>query len=81
MRDDLAEMMHALGGMVQLLGQAEPVRKVRLYAKLGLRLTYHPGKRKVLVGSVSDQDLIGEPMVSEGGLEPPCPVKGTSTSS
>lgn len=80
-RDDLAKVMNTMGDAVQLLGKAEPVRKARLYANLGIRLTYHPSTRRVLVSSTSDQDLMGESNVSEGGLEPPCPVKGTSTSS
>ncbi|GGP97451.1 putative recombinase [Streptosporangium pseudovulgare] len=80
-RDDLAAMMRTLGDMVRVLGEAEPARKARIYGGLNLRLTYHPGKRKVLVSSGADQHLIGESNVSEGGLEPPCPAKGTSTSS
>lgn len=76
-----ADRMHSIGGMVRLLDQAGPLHKAQLYGKLGLRLTYHPSKRKVLVSSISDQDPIGESSVSEGGLEPPCPAKGTSTSS
>ncbi|GAA3096351.1 putative recombinase [Streptosporangium carneum] len=80
-RGQLAALMRELGDAVQLLAQADPLRKAKIYANLGLRLVYHPGKRKVLVTSVSDQDSIGEGFVSEGGLEPPCPAKGTSTSS
>jgi hypothetical protein len=33
---------------------------------------YHPDKQKVLVSQATDQDQLGEPNVSEGGLEPPC---------
>ncbi|GAA0397514.1 putative recombinase [Acrocarpospora corrugata] len=80
-RDDLAEAMRTVGDAVRLLGTAEPIRKARLYTKLGVRLTYHPSKQKVLVSSTSDQDSMGETNVSEGGLEPPCPSLGTSTSS
>ncbi len=80
-RDDLAGVMHTVGDAVRLLGKAEPIKKAQLYAKLGVRLTYHPSKQKVLVSSTSDQDSMGESNVSEGGLEPPCPSLGTSTSS
>ena len=39
-----------------------------------LRHLNHKSRRPVTCGFVSN-------VVSEGGLEPPCPVKGTSTSS
>ena len=55
-----------------MLADVDPARKPKIYAGLGLRLTYHPGKKKVLVGQASTQ-VIGERFVSEGGLEPPCP--------
>ena len=71
-RQELAEMTRAIGDMVRVLTDADPARKARIYAGLGLRLTYHPDKKKVLVGQASAQD-IGERYVSEGGLEPPCP--------
>ena len=57
----------AKGPSVQ--SREDPARKAKIYADLGLRLTYHPDKRKVLVGQTSTQG-IGERFVSEGGLEP-----------
>ena len=71
-RDELAEMMRALGGMVSVLADADPARKAKVYAGLGLQLTYHPDIKKVLVGQTSAQ-VIGHRFVSEGGLEPPYP--------
>ena len=41
-RDELAEMTRALGDMVRVPADADPARKARIYAGLGLRLTYHP---------------------------------------
>jgi site-specific DNA recombinase len=67
-RDELAEMMSALGDMVHVLADAEPARKATIYAGLGLRLTYHPDEKKVLVGQVSAQG-IGQRFVSEGVSE------------
>ena len=61
-------MTRALGDMVRVLADADPARKAKIYAGLGLRLTYHPDKRRVLVGQASTQ-VIGERFVSEGGLE------------
>lgn len=80
-RDELAEITHRLGDMVRVLSNADPIRKAKIYANIGLRLIYHPSKQKVLVTCAHDQDPIGDRFVSEGGLEPPCPAKGTSTSS
>ncbi|MFI6795128.1 hypothetical protein [Streptosporangium canum] len=39
-------MMHALGGMVRILGEAEPARKTKIYAGSGLTLTYYPENQK-----------------------------------
>ena len=38
-------MTRALGDMVRVLADADPARKAKIYAGLGLRLTYHPDKR------------------------------------
>lgn len=80
-RDRLAAVLAELGDMVDLLDRADPEGKAKISTSLGLKPVFHPGKRKVLVASLSDQDPMGCQFVSEGGLEPPCPAKGTSTSS
>jgi hypothetical protein len=67
-RDELVQITRALGDMVRVLADADPARKAKIYAGLGLRLTYHPDKRKVLVGQAS-APVIGQQFVSEGGLE------------
>jgi site-specific DNA recombinase len=72
-KEDLAKVIRRLGDLIPVLTEANPVRKAKIYANLGLLLVLYPGDNKVLVKSSSDQDLIGEPRVSEGGLEPPCP--------
>ncbi|WP_425434750.1 recombinase family protein [Nonomuraea jiangxiensis] len=68
-REEWAEITHRLGDMVRVLSNADPIRKCKIYAKIGLRLTYHLSKQKVLVTSSRDQDPIGDRYVSEGGLE------------
>lgn len=80
-RDSLAVSLRSLGSLVEVLVRADPTRKAKIYASLGLELVYHPSQHKVLVAVSSDQDHMGYQSVSEGGLEPPCPAKGTSTSS
>lgn len=60
-----------------------------VYRTLGVRLVYHPDEQKIRVEINLNPDCVVTPIpsysrnrfVSEGGLEPPCPVKGTSTSS
>lgn len=58
-----------LGDIVSVLG-APNDRKSKIYRDLGLRLTYHPGKHKVLVTATGDQDPMGYRSVSEGRVEP-----------
>jgi hypothetical protein len=65
-REELADMTRAIGDMVSVLTDADPARKARIYAGLGLRLTYHPDKKKVLVGQASAQG-IGRAVRVRGG--------------
>lgn len=44
-RDQVAAMIRDLGDMVSVLGDVEPARKAKIYATLGLRLTYQPRAR------------------------------------
>lgn len=65
-RDTLAASLRNLGDLVGVLRDAKPSRKAKIYAELGLELTYYPSQRKVLVAATSDQDSIGSGYVSEG---------------
>ncbi len=69
--DQLVTMIRAMGDMVKVLDEADRTRKATVYAGLGLRLTYYPEERRVLVSQATGR--IGDRFVSEGGLEPPCP--------
>lgn len=60
---------------------AEPQDKADAYKNLGLKLTYDPAKQLVRAEAQLDPHKLGLWSVSEGGLEPPRPLKGTSTSS
>jgi site-specific DNA recombinase len=74
------EISDAIGGLVEVIANAESGDKADLYRELGLKLIYRPQKR--LVEARVEPGLhMCKRSVSEGGLEPPCPVKGTSTSS
>jgi site-specific DNA recombinase len=72
-RDQLAMMIRAMGDMVKVLADADRARKAKVYAGLGLRLTYYPVQSRVLISQASARRHIGDQFVSEGGLEPPCP--------
>lgn len=76
--EELAALVAELGDIAVVLGDADPADKARLYAQIGLTLIYDPGLRRV---AASVQLNHGVQNVSEGGLEPPRPIKGTSTSS
>jgi hypothetical protein len=77
---EISDAIEAIGGLVEVIVTAESGDKAGLYRELGLRLTYRPQKR--LVEARLEPGLhMCKRSVSEGGLEPPCPVKGTSTSS
>ncbi len=80
-REKIARIVDAVGNMAEALRNADNGQKNRLYRALGVRMTYEPVQRKMLVEIAPDQHSVGEWVVSEGGLEPPRPIKGTSTSS
>ncbi len=46
-RDEIADLVHALGDIVVALAEADPADKAEVYRQLGLRLTYHPDTQKV----------------------------------
>lgn len=52
-KDELAAVIREPGDMVQLLDGAGPERKTKIYGALGMRLTYHSDRAKVLVSEVS----------------------------
>ncbi len=79
-RAEIETLIESLGGMADILGRADASEKLELYRQLGLKLTYDHTARSV-VAEVDPQPPVGVVVVSEGGLEPPRPLKGTSTSS
>lgn len=46
---DLRTLIEGLGDMVAVLASADPQKRAELYEALGLRLTWHPDDKKVLV--------------------------------
>ena len=80
-QQQISDLVNELGDTATALASANPVDKADLYGKLGLHLTYHPKNQTVRAEARLNSHRMGRRFVSEGGLEPPCPVKGTSTSS
>ncbi len=78
-REEIRGLVDALGGLLSVLHRTDPADKAEGYRQLGLRLTYDHETQTVL--AESRPTPVGVLCVSEGGLEPPRPLKGTSTSS
>ena len=77
----IAELVDRLGGLLDALQGADPDDKWSLYHELGLQLRYDHAA-KTLTATATPPPAVGIlVVVSEGGLEPPRPIKGTSTSS
>jgi site-specific DNA recombinase len=66
--DELVTMIRAMGDMVKVLADADRARKAKIYSGLGLRLTYYPTERRVLISQASGRKAIGDRFVSEGDL-------------
>jgi hypothetical protein len=77
--EDIYALIKSLGEIAPLLNHADPALLAQLYEALRLEMTYDAEAKTVSV-TIRPMRRASE-CVSEGGLEPPCPVKGTSTSS
>jgi hypothetical protein len=80
-REEIASVVNALSEALVVLRSADPDDKAQIYAGLGLRPIYQLASGSSEPRSTSAPFNIGNSTVSEGGLEPPCPFQGTSTSS
>jgi site-specific DNA recombinase len=49
----ISMIIDSLGGLLQLLRQADPRDKAEIYSRLGLQLTYHPGSETLIAEVVS----------------------------
>jgi site-specific DNA recombinase len=80
-RQQIADRIAQLSDIAAMLHDADPGQMADTYRKLGLRLTYEPDSQILRAAVRPGPEHIGKWLVSEGGLEPPCPFRGTSTSS
>jgi hypothetical protein len=46
--DEIESIVAALGSIIEVLRDADPADKAKIYAGVGLHLTYEPGKNKVI---------------------------------
>ncbi len=79
-KKEIERLVQAFGGLTPILRTAEPGDKQEVYRRLGLKLTFDHTTRTV-VAEALPQPPVGVVVVSGGGLEPPRPITGTSTSS
>ncbi|GAA1194361.1 recombinase family protein [Pseudonocardia alaniniphila] len=79
-REEIGLLVEAFGGLLAVLRAADPASKTEVYRQLGLSVTYRHEDRTA-TATVCPRVPVGVMVVSEGGLEPPRPLKGTSTSS
>jgi site-specific DNA recombinase len=72
-RQQVQAVIEECADIARDLRDADPTDTASAYRKLGLRLTYHPGRNLVQATAYPRAANIGKWFVSEGGLEPPCP--------
>ncbi|MBC6458471.1 zinc ribbon domain-containing protein [Actinomadura sp. HBU206391] len=65
--DQIANLVDQFGDHAQAIAAADPSRKADLYAKLGLRLTYHPGNETVRAEAHLDTRTAWEMVRVRGG--------------
>ncbi len=79
-REDIREMIGSMDDVLRTVRGADSDAKLEVYRALGLRLTFDDETQTVLA-ETRPAPPVYLVNVSEGGLEPPRPIKGTSTSS
>ncbi len=66
-RQEIKDLIDALGGLLTVLGKADPEDKAKVYQQLGLRLTYDHETQTVLA-EAAPRSSVCVVSVSEGGL-------------
>ena len=79
-RAEINQLVDMLGGLLAVLRAADPRDKFEVYRELGLKLAYNHTTGEIMA-EANPRPQVGVLSVSGGGLEPPRPIKGTSTSS
>ena len=68
-RQQIQDLIEECADIAKDLRDADPSDMAQAYRKLGLRLTYHPGRQLVSAAACPQPGTIGKWSVSEGGLE------------
>ena len=69
-RHQVQALIEECADLARDLCDAEPAEVARAYQKLGLRLTYHPGRNLAQATASPKPANIGKWLVSEGRVEP-----------
>ncbi|EFC79203.1 recombinase family protein [Parafrankia sp. EUN1f] len=67
-RQEIADLVERFDDLRRVLRDADPEDKAKVYAALGVRLTYKPSERRLLVAATPAPRQVGVKVVSEGGL-------------
>ncbi len=77
--EEISGIVTALGNILDVLRDADPADKAKIYAGVGLRLTYQPGRNNV-IAEAAPPAIMYEGSCPRGDLNPHA-LTGTSTSS
>jgi site-specific DNA recombinase len=77
--EEIKAIVEALGSILTVIRDADPLDKAQIYANIGLRLTYQPGTNTV-AAEARPPATVYEGLCPRADLNPHAP-KGTSTSS
>jgi hypothetical protein len=68
--EEIETIVTALGGIIKILRDANPADKAKIYAGVGLRLTYEPGGNKV-IAEAKPAAIMYEGSCPRGDMNPP----------
>jgi site-specific DNA recombinase len=66
-RDQIADLVKELGGLVAVLPEADPADRSAIYQQLGLRLVYHPQEQTVRIQAQPGSTPHGKTVCVRGG--------------
>jgi site-specific DNA recombinase len=66
-RDEIADLVEELGGLVAVLPEADPADRSAIYQQLGLRLVYHPQEHSVRIQAQPESTAYGKTVCVRGG--------------
>ena len=67
--EEIGSIVTALGNILEVLRDADPADKAKIYTGVGLRLTYEPGQNKV-IAEARPPAIMYEGLCRRGDLNP-----------